>query len=106
MCHLAYESFMESVDYGLGKILDQGKIGLPIVHIEGDFKNPLSVGDKIEIILEVGGVGRSSFRINYKLVSLSGKVYSTASTTHVCVNPRTKRSMDIPEDLRAILKSY
>jgi len=104
ICHQAYEAFMESVGFGLGKIIQERRFGLPVAHVEGDFKQVMRVGDKVEIRLRVAHLGRSSFRVEYE-VMLNNTVAATAATVHVCVNPETYASMELPPELRTKLKS-
>ena len=99
ICHQAYEAFLESVGFGLGKIIQERQFGLPVAHVEGDFKRVMRVGDKVEIRLRVAEIGRSSFRVEYEVI-LNNTVAATAATVHVCVNPDTYRARDLPEELR------
>jgi 1,4-dihydroxy-2-naphthoyl-CoA hydrolase len=104
ICHHGYEAFMESIGYGIGSVLKQKKMGLPIVHIEGDFTKFNVVGDRVTIEVRVAEIGTSSFRIIYELIGDNGDCHASAATVHVCIDPCTLRPMELPADFRAALE--
>ena len=44
MVHDAYESFMESAGFSLGRVIRESDFLIAIVHTEADFTSPLYVG--------------------------------------------------------------
>lgn len=105
ICHQAYEAFMESIGYGIGRLLKERPFGLPLVHIEGDFQKILRVGDKVEIRLRIPEIGRSSFRVAYEWVK-DGETYATAATVHVCVDVKTYKARELPGEFRRKLEKF
>ena len=105
ICHHAYEAFLESIGFSIGRLLRERPFGLPVVHIEGDFQKILRVGDKVEIRVRIAEISRSSFRTKYELVK-DGEVHATANLVHVCVDPKIYKSRELPEEFRSALIPY
>ncbi|NIM20439.1 MAG: acyl-CoA thioesterase, partial [Candidatus Latescibacteria bacterium] len=59
--HMAFEDFFRE---GLGRpfheVIDQRKIGFPVVHAESDFMKVLKYGDRIRVEVYLVRAGRSS----------------------------------------------
>lgn len=104
ICHQAYEAMMESLGFGLGKVIQERKFGLPVAHVEGDFRRVMRVGDKVAIRVRVTEIKRASYRVEYA-IALEGETAATAATVHVCVDPETYKSRELPEELREKLKT-
>ncbi|MCS6772173.1 MAG: acyl-CoA thioesterase [Kiritimatiellae bacterium] len=102
IAHEAYEAFMEQAGFGLGDVLKRGKIALPIVRADGDFRMPLHVGDPLELTLRLLRMGRTSFTLVCRLAK-DGKTAGHVTTTHVAIDPRTRRKKELPAALRRAL---
>lgn len=102
LAHEAYETFMEQSGCGLGALLQKGKIALPIVKAEADYREPLRVGDEVTLTLRLLRMGRSSFTLVCRL-SKNGATAGHVTTTHVAVDPATRRALPIPPSLKKIL---
>ena len=67
---------------------------------------PLVHGEKLTVELGVGEIGRSSFRLNYRIVDKHGCERATLETVHVAVeNPRAG-PVPLPGSLRQALSPY
>jgi 1,4-dihydroxy-2-naphthoyl-CoA hydrolase len=106
ICLHAYEALLEDVGFGIARLFEQKTMGLPIVHIEADFARPLTVGRKVEILARVSHMGKTSCRMVYEVHDASAAVCATAATVQVCVDPRTRRPMELPPEFRAALSRY
>ncbi len=83
-------------------LLDEYKLGSPIISLETQFIKPNRIGDDIEISLSVEHLGRSSIR--FLIQAHSGDELRVTSTlTHVCVERDISKSSRWPEDVRAKL---
>lgn len=102
IAHEAYEAFMEQSGFGLGDVIKRGRIGLPIIRADGDFRMPLHVGDSIELTLRLLRIGRTSFTLVCRLAK-DGKTAGHVTTTHVAIDRRTGRKTELPEALRKTL---
>ncbi|MCL4417658.1 MAG: acyl-CoA thioesterase [Actinobacteria bacterium] len=102
-----YEEFLAKVDFSIPKILNEGKVLIPIVHAEADFIKPIRLGDKIEIQMSLNSVGKSSYKLNYDFYSNNERV-AHAKTTHVLVDASSHKPVKIPDkfldDLKTLVK--
>jgi len=106
ICNVAYEAMLEKIGYGLALLFERRTMSLPVVHLEADFKHPMTPGQRIEIVLRVLRIGRTSYRVGYELTSPEGECLATAASVHVCVDVKNRRPMDIPVPFRRALETY
>ncbi len=102
MIHEAYEELFDKIGFGFARLIKDCDFFLPIVHAEADYTAPLSVGDKLEIIISIEKIGQTSFILNYRLTR-AGQVVGTAKTVHVSIDKRTKGKISLPPPLREAL---
>jgi 1,4-dihydroxy-2-naphthoyl-CoA hydrolase len=102
IAHEAYEAFMEQAGFGLGDVLKKGRIGLPIVRADGDYRVPLRVGDQLKLTLRLLRLGRTSFTIVCRIAK-DNRTVGFVTTTHVAVDRRTGRKTAVPAALRKAL---
>jgi 1,4-dihydroxy-2-naphthoyl-CoA hydrolase len=106
ICHIAYEAMMASLGFSLGSLLKKRSYALPVVHIEGDFQQRLTVGDEVEITAWISKLGNSSYTLSYELRMPDGKLCASASTVQVCVDWGTSKPLPLPAELREALSRY
>lgn len=85
--------------------------GLPAVHTEADYKQPVRFGETITVELRVGRLGRSSIRLDYRVVGPAADLRATGHT--VCVYMGTDpqaadhmRPTAFPDALRAVIAPF
>lgn len=100
ICHDAYELFMESISESFFEILNNREYLLAIVHAEADYKQKLSVGDRLRVELTVARVGESSFTLAYNLYASDNSLAGTGATVHVCVDKKSGKSASLPDGLK------
>lgn len=105
LIHETYESFMDSIDYGLDWVLEKADVLLLIAHAEADYKQSLRLGDTYSLKLKVTNIGRTSFTLSYEFIKGSGESAAVATTVHVAVDKKTKRKIELPDDLRRKLEN-
>jgi 1,4-dihydroxy-2-naphthoyl-CoA hydrolase len=106
ICHIADEAFLKKIGFGMDVLFSRRTLGLPIVHLEADFQKPLRVGDDVEIRARVAHLGRRSYRMAYELVNAKGECCAIAATVHVCTDPKTFQSIELPVEFRAALENF
>lgn len=106
ICHIAYEAMMAALGYPLGMLLKRREFALPVVHIEGDFKQRSTVGDELIISAWISRLGNSSYTMSYELRNPAGELCATASSVHVCVDWKHDKSMPLPAALRDALSRH
>jgi 1,4-dihydroxy-2-naphthoyl-CoA hydrolase len=106
ICQIADEAFLKKIGFGMHVLFSRRTLGLPIVHLEADFQKPLRVGNEVEIRARVAHLGRRSYRMAYELVNAAGECCATAATVHVCTDPKTFQTMEMPAEFRAALEPF
>ena len=99
MCHEAYEESLASAKISIQQMLHEGEIALPITHAEIDFRRPLYCGDPLNIKLTATQINSSEFAIAYNLCHADNldKTLVKAATHHVCINPKARARVDLPD---------
>lgn len=88
-----------------GYILRQ-RLGIPTVHLEGDFRSVSRMGDEVSLALEVLRVGTRSFDLALSCTGSAGEVRMCFRQTLVTTSLETHRSIPIPPELRAALLAH
>jgi 4-hydroxybenzoyl-CoA thioesterase len=86
-------------------ILQDRRIGFPMVHIETDFRRPFRFGEPMRLALSVTRIGRSSIGFRYRGHAGDDPEPSVeAAATVVTIDLDSFASLDIPPDIRAVLE--
>lgn len=102
-CHLALESFFnEKAPLRYVDLIYNRRIGLPIVHVEADYKHPIIYGDEIDIEVMNKSIKTSSLITSYRFLKKDQVVFM-ADVTTVCIDLANNQSMPLPSDLREFL---
>jgi 1,4-dihydroxy-2-naphthoyl-CoA hydrolase len=104
--HQAYEAFLRQIGFGMDKLFEQRTMAMPVVHLEADFQQMLTAGRHVEILCRVAHLGKSSYRMAYEVRDDTGALCATAATVQVCISPKTREPMDIPEEFRTALEKW
>ena len=78
--------------------------GVPLRHVEADYKQPIHPGTFIHVEQTVKRVGETSVTFASLLKNETGDLCATVTHTHVFVDMKTKQSIAVPEKIRAILE--
>lgn len=95
ICHEAYEEYLTNLKINLQDFFTDNKIAIPIIHAEIDFFKPLFCGDLILIDLNLKLTNNKVFQINYE-IKKNEILIATALTRHICINPQTRKTQEIP----------
>jgi len=101
MCHEAYEASLAALGINLRLFFSGGDIAVPITHSSADFFRPQFCGDRLSIYLTPKRLSDSEFEIAYEvfLGDQMDKATNKALTRHVCIDPRTRKRKDLPEEI-------
>ncbi len=101
MCHEAYEESLAASGISLQQFLKDSQIAIPIVQAEVNFFRPLFCGDKILIELVTKQISDHEFAIDYQVISSTQppKNIAQGKTKHVCINPQTRKRVELPESI-------
>jgi acyl-CoA thioester hydrolase len=76
-----------------------------LARAECDYRAPAHFGDELEVRLNVGEIGRSSFVLIYEIVAVAGeRVIANGKTVMVTYNYDAAKSVPMPPETRALLE--
>lgn len=100
--HDAYEALMVRIGWPVDSLIRGRQIGLPLVHVEADFRRPMRHGDQVDVVIELTELGERRFSLSYGFLIGECEV-ATAISVHVAIDPRTGKSQALPKPLAAAL---
>jgi 4-hydroxybenzoyl-CoA thioesterase len=105
--HEAMEHFFGALDGGYAALILERRVGLPAVHVDMSFSNPVRYGDVLRIETSIAHVGNRSATLRYKMIrardgALSAELRHKVVTTDL----QTLRSCVMPADIRALLLAH
>lgn len=98
----AFEEFMRQSGFSFAEMIAKKQFLLPIVHAEADFFSPITVGEQIEVILEISRVGTSSFT-HFSEFKRGNKRVGTVTIIHAFYSPKKKKAEPISDALKNFL---
>lgn len=98
----AFEEFLLTQGFSFGEMVRKNQFLLPIVHTEGDFFAPLTLGDQVEVHLSFSRIGTTSITHSSELFKQGHKV-GTASIVHVVYCPNKGEAIPIPRELKTLI---
>jgi 4-hydroxybenzoyl-CoA thioesterase len=106
--HRAFEDFFtEEVALPYYRLIDELRVGFPIVHVESDFHIPLAHGDVITIRMTTARLGNRSITMRYRTFRPgSDAVAAEGRVTQACVDMNTFKPIPVPELVRAALARH
>jgi acyl-CoA thioester hydrolase len=106
--HAVYFTYMEESRLTFWKKLT-GQARPPetrviLAHAECDYRAPALFGEELEVRMQIGDIGRSSFVQLYEIVKTAdGTRIADGRTVMVCYDYQTSKSVPIPDAARAEL---
>jgi 1,4-dihydroxy-2-naphthoyl-CoA hydrolase len=100
----ALESGLSQVGMDFAAMIRAKRYGVPLVHIEGDFKRPLRHGDAVDIELVCEEVGARSYTCRVDLVPAGGTAPAASLRFKAAViDMHTFKAIDMPAEFAAAL---
>lgn len=108
LCHAAFEDFFDAAaPFSYPDLIAKKRLGFPTVHIDADFKAPLSYGDVAIVTLAVKKIGTSSVQSHYEIRRKRDSVLSfTADITTVFIDLDSQKALPLSDELKAVFASY
>jgi 4-hydroxybenzoyl-CoA thioesterase len=105
--HEAMESFFSGLEGGYQRLILERQIGLPAVDVKMKFSSPARYGDTLRIETTTARLGNRSAVLRYRMRQSGGGAL-VAEIEHTVVTTDLVRtvSIDMPEDVRAILSAH
>ena len=104
IAHDSYEEFLEPI-VTIGQIINEASYIVPIVHASADYKQPITVSEKLKIDLQCTKCANSSFTINYKMYNDNRSMVAEVTTIHAFIDKKSKKPAEIPFDFKEYLLS-
>ncbi len=99
MAHEAYEALLDEAGLGVGRILAEGEVLLPVVAVEAEFMKPIRVGDRLQVELTLTRSGDHSYRVTYRFRDPAGQIKARAATRHVALDGSGTEPVPLPPPL-------
>ena len=100
ICHEAYESSLAASGIELPSFFSNPAEVIPIIHASVDFLRPMICGDAIVIRLTPQRLNENKFEIAYEIVAASSEqLLAKAMTRHVCIDPKTRKKLQLPDEI-------
>ncbi|MFK5927766.1 MAG: thioesterase family protein [Desulfuromusa sp.] len=84
-----------------GAFLDSELMFL-VVRAECDYRLPIELNDPLQIAISIDQVRHSSFNFSYRMHNGAGKNFAEAKTVMVCYDPRIKKPVAIPPEIKTV----
>jgi 4-hydroxybenzoyl-CoA thioesterase len=97
--------FTEFLGFRYADIIQQRRLGTPVVHIESRFLAPCKLGDYLDIEVSLRHLGNSSFRLCFS-GTVAGELRLEAISSMVMISLDDGRPRPIPSDIRASMEAY
>jgi 4-hydroxybenzoyl-CoA thioesterase len=105
--HEAIENFFAGLSGGYPALIRERKVGLPIVHLEADFRAPLRYGDAVRVETWCEKIGRTSATVGHRISRAGdGAVCAEIRQVVVTIGLGTNRSCAMPDDVRSTLEAH
>jgi len=73
-----------------------------VVRAECDYRLPIEMNDLLQVTVRTERVRRSSFDFSYRMHDGAGKIFAEAKTVMVCYDPKIKKPVAIPPEIKTV----
>ena len=102
--HCAFEEFWESQGLPIRQMIEEEGVGLPVVHLEVDFRRPLRCGDRLEVGIVLRELGERSAKLVYQgWRHPKGELSARAEMVVACVSMQNFQGCPLPARIREAL---
>jgi 1,4-dihydroxy-2-naphthoyl-CoA hydrolase len=108
ICHEAYEESLARRGFLLQRDCIRLGLLIPVRKSSADYLRPLLAGEVVEIELTASLDTPDTFTVRYELWKFEGrrKRVAVCSTTHVCLDGKTRERTPLPQDYLDWLASF
>lgn len=96
--HDAYEAMMARIGWPLDGLIRGRQIGLPLVHVEADFRRPMHHGDEVTVGIQRVDLAEQGFSLAYRFF-IGEREVATALSVHAAIDPRFGKRQPLPPEL-------
>jgi acyl-CoA thioester hydrolase len=99
--------FLHTIFGWVGNVDDQGRLSWADVRHTIDYKAEVMPGDLLEVRAALTRIGGKSLTVSYEMINLgTGSVAATLESVMVLFDQQERKSVTIPDDLRAIAGGF
>lgn len=98
--------FNNGLEIGFDDLHGKHNMGIPMVNLQVDFRQPSRLGDRLNGKLYVSKLGRSSMVMHVQLCDADDNVRVSADLTIVFVTLGQIRSIPAPDEFRQLIMPY
>ena len=102
IAHDAWEAYLEAQGLSIRALLEAFDFVTPIVHAEGDYTAPMTLGDRVTVSVECAEVGTKSFTMKFTIAANDVGV-GQVTHVHATVDKASGQAIPVPETLRELL---
>lgn len=95
------ETWLEMCDVDYPTMINEMRLGFPVVDIKSQFHLPMHYGDVIEAKIWISKIGTKSCVWQYRFYNQNEDLLWSSEQVTVCVSMDTMESLEIPTSLRA-----
>ena len=107
LAHKVFEqSWQEMCGVTYPVLVNEHRVGFPVVSLSSTFHAPLRYGDVITASVSIASVGTTSLTWRYAFRNQNGDLVWTSEQATVCVDMDTMEKQPIPDDLRPGLNQH
>ncbi|MDX2481097.1 MAG: thioesterase family protein [Desulfuromusa sp.] len=77
-----------------------------VVRAECDYRLPIELNDPLQITIDIDQVRHSSFDFSYQMHDGAGKNFAQAKTVMVSYDPKIKKPVAIPPEIKAVFLNF
>lgn len=106
-CHRALEALFGGLRGGYAEFTGPRKMGIPTVHLVGDFVAPVKYGERCVVQVRVKRIGRSSVTFEHAIVGDSdGSTRAKFEHVVAVCSLEGLSPVEVPSDVRALLSPH
>lgn len=103
--------FSEALGLPYGPFIRERKLGVPSVRAEAEYRAPSTFGERLDVLLSVTELGRSSIVFGYEVSGPDGEERARGAVTCVLMDldpssTRFRRAVPIEGDLRERIEAF
>jgi 4-hydroxybenzoyl-CoA thioesterase len=106
-CHRALEALFGGIEGGYARFTGARRLGIPTVHLSGDFTAPVRYGERCVVRVAVRRIGRSSVTFSHEITRGSdGAVCARFEHVVSVCSLDGPTPVAVPDDVRALLTPF
>lgn len=103
----ALMEYFRTIGIDLRRTIEDGSFDWAAVHAEIDWRSPAVFDDELAIGLRIGRIGRSSFDVEFAVMSGEKKVlHASGRLVLVCFDVQTRQAHPVPDFVRQAVERF